>query len=232
MGWEKIVAYDCPAVKTGCDMLILFAETELPYVPPVWPEEPGRQQKQMHLDLTVSDLPFAVENAIRLGAVKAAVQYPGDFVTMIDTEGHPFCMSQRGGNLEYYEKKGYGFIPDISVNIDCQKQKTLRYFYARLTDWDQDFCPEVLISDNRMIVCFQGCDNDATMDEYVPPVWPEEPGKEQKQMYFIHKVDDLPSAVEEALRVGATKAAKQFDGEGIIMLIDTEGHPFCLRAKD
>jgi len=92
MGWEKIVAYDRPAVKTGCDMLILFAETDPPYVPPVWPEEPGRQQKQMHLDFIVDDLPSAVENAIRFGAVKAAVQYPGDFVTMIDTEGHPFCL--------------------------------------------------------------------------------------------------------------------------------------------
>jgi len=231
MGWEKTSAYGRPAVKTGCNMLIAFAETEMPYAPPVWPEEASRQQKQMHLDLSVGDLPSAVENAVRLGAAKAAVQYPGHFVTMIDTEGHPFCVSQRDGNLEYYEKHGYGMIPDISVNIDCQKQKILRNFYAQLTDWDRDFHPGVLISDNRMIVCFQGCDNDATMDEYAPPVWPEEPGKQQKQMLFIHKVDDLPSAVEEAVRLGAAIAARQFAGECIVTLIDTEGHPFCLRAK-
>ena len=82
--------------------------------------------------------------------------------------------------------------------------------------------------DNGMIVCFQGCDKDATMDEYIPPVWPEEPGRQQKQMHFNFQVDDLPSAVEEAIRLGAVKAASQYGGEQFVTMIDTEGHPFCL----
>jgi len=72
MGWEKTVAFDCQALKADNGMTILFVETDIQYVPPVWPEEQGKQQKQMHLDLMVDDLPSAVEKATRLGAVKAA----------------------------------------------------------------------------------------------------------------------------------------------------------------
>ena len=93
MGYEKIVAYGCLALKTDHGLTILFAKIDIPYVPPVWPEEPGEQQKQMHFNFQVDDLSAAVEEAKRLGATKAAEQYGGDhFVTMLDTEGHPFCL--------------------------------------------------------------------------------------------------------------------------------------------
>ena len=96
MGWEKTIAYGCPAFKADNDMMVLFAETDIPYAPPVWPEEPGKQQKQMHLDFTVDDFQSAVEKAVRLGATKAASQYGGEgFITMLDTEGHPFCLCKR-----------------------------------------------------------------------------------------------------------------------------------------
>jgi len=95
-GWEKVVAFDCIALKAPSGMIILFAETDIPYMPPVWPEEAGKQQKQMHFNFQVDDLQSAVEEAIRLGAAKAAEQYGGEhFVTMLDTEGHPFCLCKR-----------------------------------------------------------------------------------------------------------------------------------------
>jgi len=237
MNWEKTVAFNCLALKTDNGMTILFAETDIPYIPPVWPEEPGEQQKQMHLDFTVDDLQSAIEKAIQRGAKKAVTQFGGDgFITMFDTEGHPFCLSQRSETKSefdlYFEENGYGVKPDISINIDCQVQKPLREFYAQLTGWDQSFHWSALVTDNGMIVCFQGCDNDATMDEYIPPVWPEEPGKQQKQMHFNFQVDDLQSAVEEAIRLGANKPATQYGGEHFVTLLDTEGHPFCLRARE
>ncbi|HWS29717.1 MAG TPA: VOC family protein [Clostridia bacterium] len=95
-GWERIIAYDCLALKAYNGMTILFAETEVPYAPPVWPEEPEKQQKQMHFNFQADDLPAAVKEAIRLGAKKAGEQFGGDyFVTMLDTEGHPFCLCRR-----------------------------------------------------------------------------------------------------------------------------------------
>lgn len=229
---EKIVAYDCLAVKTANGLTILFAETDIPYVPAVWPEEPEKQQKQMHLDFTVDDVPLAVEKAISLGAKKAINQYGGDgFVTMIDTEGHPFCICKRHRHTEfdlYFEKMGYGTIPDVSINIDCKKSEILREFYAQLTDWDQGFHWTALIPQNRMVVHFMGCDGDFT---YIPPAWPEEPNKQQKQMHFNFQVDDLQFAVDEAIRIGATKAQQQYGGDHFVTMFDTEGHPFCLCAR-
>jgi len=225
--WERTVVYDCLALKADMGMTILFVETDIPYVSPVWPEEVGKQQKQMHLDFTVDDLPSAVEEAIQFGATKAAVQYGGEqFVTMLDTEGHPFCLCKRQSKSVfdlYFEQKGWGKIPNPSINIDCIDTKKLREFYALLTDWDQDFHWTVLIADHGMVVHFMQCDF-----EYIPPVWPEELGKQQKQIHFNFQVDDLPSAVEEAAKHGGTKTVAQYGGDHYVTMLDPEGHPFCL----
>ena len=230
MDWPKIIAYDCPALKTDNGLIILFAETDIPYASPVWPEESGEQQKQIHLDFTVDDFPTTVDKATRLGATKAAAQYGGEeFITMLDPEGRPFCLCRRPevkSEFDFWcDQNGYGSIPNISINVDCTDSKTLREFYAGLTGWDQGFHWSVLICENGMIIHFMGCDGDF---EYIPPVWPEKPGKQQKQMHFNFQVDDLSSAVEEAVRLGATKAAEQYGGEHFVTMIDTEGHPFCL----
>jgi len=47
-------------------------------------------------------------------------------------------------------------------------------------------------------------------------------------MHLDFTVDDVPSAVEKAIRLGATKAAAQYGGDHFVTLFDTEGHPFCL----
>ncbi len=226
-GWEKTVAFDCLALKTDNGMTILFAATDIPYVPPVWREEPGEQQKQMHLDFTVDDLPSAVDEAIRLGAIKAVDQYGGEqFITMLDSEGHPFCLCDRQSNSEfelYFTKKGFRMMPSPSINIDCEKMEILHEFYAKLTGWDQNFHWTALVADNGLVVHFMESDFD-----YIPPVWPEEPGKQQKQMHFDFQVNDLQSAVEEAISLGATKPARQYGGKQWVTLLDLEGHPFCL----
>lgn len=117
-------------------------------------------------------------------------------------------------------------IGDIS--IDCANPERTRDFYADLFCWEKREaygCP-ALVGDNGLLMLFMSCDF-----EYIPPVWPEEPGKQQKQMHFNFQVDDLPSAVAEAIRLGATKAASQYGGEHFVTMIDPEGHPFCLCRK-
>ena len=92
LGWEKLEIYGCPGLTDSKGTVFLFAEEE-DYVPPVWPEEEGKQQKQMHFDFKVADLTASVEYALTLGAVKAQAQYgEGEFVTMLDPAGHPFCL--------------------------------------------------------------------------------------------------------------------------------------------
>jgi predicted enzyme related to lactoylglutathione lyase len=117
-------------------------------------------------------------------------------------------------------------IGDIS--IDCKNPEQTRGFYAELFGWEKRTMYGCLavIADNGLVILFMGCDFD-----YIPPVWPEEPGKQQKQMHFNFQVDDLPFAVDEALRLGATKPADQYGGDHFVTLLDPEGHPFCLCRK-
>lgn len=95
LGWEMCELFARPAVRSSNGIVFLFIE-EPEYVSPVWPEEAGRQQKQMHFDFQVDDVSEAVERAIKLGALKADNQYGGEhFVTMLDPAGHPFCLCKK-----------------------------------------------------------------------------------------------------------------------------------------
>lgn len=122
--------------------------------------------------------------------------------------------------------KGFA-IGDIS--IDCTNPQRTRDFYVALTGWEKREaydCP-ALIGDGGLLILFMSCDF-----EYIPPIWPEELGKQQKQMHFNFQVDDLLSAVEEAIKLGATKASSQYGSEHFATMLDPEGHPFCLCAKN
>jgi catechol 2,3-dioxygenase-like lactoylglutathione lyase family enzyme len=63
--------------------------------------------------------------------------------------------------------------------------------------------------------------------EYVPPVWPSVPGKQQLQTHIDIAVDDLAEAVEWAQCCGARLADVQPQNDVRVML-DPIGHPFCL----
>ena len=98
LGWRRGVLFGRPALTSESGVIFLFLQEE-DYVPPVWPEEPGKQQKQMHFDFQVPDVAEAVALAESLGAKKAAVQYGGEeFVTMLDPQGHPFCLCFAGND--------------------------------------------------------------------------------------------------------------------------------------
>lgn len=95
LGWEICELYGRPAVRSSGGVVFLFIEEE-GYVPPVWPEQEGAQQKQMHFDFQVESVPQTVRRAEQLGAHRAPEQYGGDdFVTMIDPAGHPFCLCKK-----------------------------------------------------------------------------------------------------------------------------------------
>lgn len=96
LGWQRMILYGCPAVRSKTGVVFLFAQEE-DYAPPIWPEVPGKQQKQLHFDFQVPDVMAAVDRAISLGATKAAAQFGGEqFVTLLDPAGHPFCLCKQG----------------------------------------------------------------------------------------------------------------------------------------
>jgi catechol 2,3-dioxygenase-like lactoylglutathione lyase family enzyme len=70
----------------------LAFQAEAGYVPPVWPEQPGAQQKSVHLDIRVDDLDAAVSHAVAVGATLAAFQPQDDVRVLLDPAGHPFCL--------------------------------------------------------------------------------------------------------------------------------------------
>ena len=83
LGWERCELFARPAVRSATGVVFLFQEIE-GYVAPVWPEEPDRQQKQMHFDFQVEDV------------AETKVQFGGDeFVTLLDPAGHPFCLCRK-----------------------------------------------------------------------------------------------------------------------------------------
>ncbi len=129
---------------------------------------------------------------------------------------------------DYFGKGQKRGITIGDISIDCAAPARIRDFYAALTGWEkrEAYGCSALVGDNGLLMLF-------TVSEvrYVPPVWPEEPGKQQKQMHFNFQVDDLPAVANEAIRLGATKAAEQFGGEHFVTMLDPEGHPFCLCAK-
>jgi len=75
-------------------------------------------------------------------------------------------------------------------------------------------------SPQGIILAFQ------TVDEYISQ-WPWKSGEQQQMAHIDFKVDNLPEAVEHAIQCGARKAAEQFFDTSTVM-IDPEGHPFCL----
>ena len=95
LGWEMCELFARPAVRSSSGIVFLFIE-EKDYVPPVWPEDTGKQQKQMHFDFQVDNVAEMVKKAESLGAKKAESQFGGnDFVTMFDPAGHPFCLCRK-----------------------------------------------------------------------------------------------------------------------------------------
>ncbi|WP_375488975.1 VOC family protein [uncultured Jatrophihabitans sp.] len=62
--------------------------------PPTWPAD--EVAKQIHLEVSVTDLDAAEQSALALGAVRAAEQpRPDKWRVLIDPAGHPFCVSNQ-----------------------------------------------------------------------------------------------------------------------------------------
>jgi hypothetical protein len=79
------------------------------YERPAWPEEPGRQQKMMHLEILVrpqgadsgegysaaagqAALDAAVQLALSGGGTLAGTQFREDLRVILDPAGHPLCL--------------------------------------------------------------------------------------------------------------------------------------------
>ncbi len=115
-----------------------------------------------------------------------------------------------------------------NVMVDCADEKELQNFYAELLGWEKRrlFARPAVKGPNGIVFLF--CEE----SDYEPPVWPEQSGKQQKQMHFDFQVASIAEAVKRAEDLGAKKAAEQFGGDEFVTMLDPAGHPFCLCRKD
>ena len=114
-----------------------------------------------------------------------------------------------------------------NVMVDCDDEKALQKFYGELLGWEicELFARPAVRSSNGIVFLF------IEEPDYVPPVWPEENNKQQKQMHFDFQVENVEEAVKRAESLGAKKAASQFGGNHFVTMLDPAGHPFCLCKK-
>lgn len=114
-----------------------------------------------------------------------------------------------------------------SVTLDCPNQEELADFYASLLGWKKQRFDEewlaVLSPDDKICLLFQ------EISDYVPPVWPNEPGKQQQMTHldFAAAPADKEAVIKHALECGATLSPVQY-ADFYVIFKDPVGHPFCI----
>ncbi|MDL2225340.1 hypothetical protein LJC20_03920 [Eubacteriales bacterium OttesenSCG-928-M02] len=65
------------------------------------------------------------------------------------------------------------------------------------------------------------------VENYEPPTWPAETGKQQQMLHLDFYVEQVADGVAHALSCGARLAPTQLE-EDWRVLLDPAGHPFCI----
>jgi predicted enzyme related to lactoylglutathione lyase len=109
-----------------------------------------------------------------------------------------------------------------SIVIDCADPATLAAFYAKATGWrvsgdDPGF---VALEGGPVSLAFQ------RIDGYQGPEWPDD----RKHVHLDFRVSDVEAAKKDLVALGASVPEFQPGGDDWTVLLDPEGHPFCLMA--
>ena len=106
----------------------------------------------------------------------------------------------------------------IGIAFDCPNANALADFYVNISGWEKEISSNewaALRTPQGILLVFQ------TVDNYAPPVWPWENGKQQQMAHIDFKVDSLSEAEQLAIKHGAKKDTST-------VKLDPTGHPFCL----
>jgi catechol-2,3-dioxygenase len=111
------------------------------------------------------------------------------------------------------------------VVLECPDPRTLAEFYSQITglpivNTDPEWSSVGASPDAQPLLSFQRAPG------YQPPRWPDPASSMQFHLDFT--VDDLDSAEQAALALGAKKSAEQPSPENFRVFTDLVGHPFCL----
>lgn len=113
--------------------------------------------------------------------------------------------------------------------LDSPDPRKLAAFYQRLFGWplgsDEPTWVTLRPPAGRPTLGFQ------LEPVYNPPTWPGRPDAPQMMAHLDIGVDDVAAAVDYAIAAGATLAEFQ-PQEDVRVMIDPDGHPFCLFLQD
>jgi hypothetical protein len=184
------------------------------HVPPRWPD-PAHPQ-QAHLDLRVPDIDAAAEQAVALGAT--LLRRNERWHTLADPAGHPFdlCLHEGDPNTTV-----------MGVMFDCPDAKVLSTFYSELTGKPITYdAPGAAMigEDGKRPILFQ------QVEEYHAPQWPDPAHPQQVHLDLLVERDDLESAEQAVLGIGATKLPGS--GDNWRVYADPAGKPFCFTWED
>lgn len=120
-------------------------------------------------------------------------------------------------------------IYKINIVVDCSDAGILAEFYSKLLGWEWTH-PRAngwaaITSPEGVVMAFQ------EVEEYQPPVWPWEEGRQGQMLHLDFYVENLEEAVAYAVRLGARQAEEQYFRTSRTM-IDPAGHPFCLDTEE
>lgn len=118
--------------------------------------------------------------------------------------------------------------------LDAADPVELARFYGRLLGWEivelEGRRPGYPPEDGWAQLRSPGGDRKMEFqweEHYEPPTWPPVPGDQLMMMHLDIGVDDLEEGVAWAIHTGATVASHQ-PQEDVRVMLDPEGHPFCL----
>jgi Glyoxalase-like domain len=111
------------------------------------------------------------------------------------------------------------------IGLDCDNPVELSEFWAALLGG------EIIYTSESVAVVKLGdlFLNAYHVEDHRSPTWPG--GPTPKQAHIDVDVDDLPTAAERALLLGARSAERQPDPDSYLVLLDPAGHPFCLTTQ-
>lgn len=112
------------------------------------------------------------------------------------------------------------------VVLDTRDPLALAEFYSSLMDWkivkqEPEFVAVAPLGENVAYLAFQ------RSPDYDQPTWPNKSHAQQMMMHLDIQVAHLESAVKVATEAGATEAEHQ-PQESVRVMLDPDGHPFCL----
>jgi hypothetical protein len=112
-----------------------------------------------------------------------------------------------------------------SIALDCADAGRLASFWADLLGGEVAYS-----SDDFAAVRTDQIWLAATrVENHVPATWPG--GSVPKQLHIDLAVDDLASAEQRALVLGAVRAEVQPAPDRFLVFLDPAGHPFCLTTQ-